>query len=169
MMSARESAPVTVGVAAPGDYAEIAAVNVAAYDEFRARIGDGAWARMRANISAIAKEAETAAVLVARDGGGVLGSVLYYAPGTTLPPLPAEWASIRTLAVAPAARGRGVGEALVRECIARARADGAATLGLYTTAMMGTAIALYERLGFVRDGDLPPRHGHPCWRYRLDL
>ncbi|HEX6746477.1 MAG TPA: GNAT family N-acetyltransferase [Longimicrobium sp.] len=159
----------SVTVAKPAEYAEIAAVNVAAYEEFRARIDDAGWTRMRANISGIAREAETSTVLVARGGDGVLGAVLYYAPGTTIPPLAPEWASIRTLAVSPAARGRGVGEALVRECIARARADGAAALGLYTTAMMGTAIALYERLGFVRDGDLPPRHGHPCWRYRLDL
>src|SRR5215208_4566910 len=35
--------------------------------------------------------------------------------------------------------------------------------------MMGAARGLYARLGFVEDGVLPPRHGQPCWRYRLDL
>jgi ribosomal protein S18 acetylase RimI-like enzyme len=73
------------------------------------------------------------------------------------------------LSVAPEARGRGVGAALVHACVARARAEGAEVLGLYTTGMMGAARALYARLGFVEDGVLPPRHGQPCWRYRLDL
>ncbi|HEX8903812.1 MAG TPA: GNAT family N-acetyltransferase, partial [Longimicrobiaceae bacterium] len=161
--------PVRVAVAEPADHDAIAALNVAAYAEFRARIGEDAWGRMHANITAVAGAAAAAVQLVAREGGQVLGSVLYYPPGTTIPPLPPEWASLRTLAVAPAARGRGVAAALMRECVARARAEGAPVLGLYTTEMMAPAIALYERLGFVRDAELPPRHGHPCWRYRLDL
>jgi GNAT superfamily N-acetyltransferase len=160
---------VRVTVAAPGDYAEIAAVNEAAYAEYRAVLGDGVWAPMRANITAVAEAAESAVLLAARGSNGVLGSVLYYPPGTSLPPLPPEYASVRTLAVSPQARERGVGAALMEACIARARADGAPALWLYTTDLMRSAIALYERLGFVRDAEMPPRHGQPCWSYRLDL
>lgn len=167
--SARPSAPVRVTVAVAADYAEVAAVNVAAYGEYRAPLGEAVWAPMRANITAVAEMARAAVLFVARGEEGVLGSVLYYPPGTTLPPLAPERASVRTLAVAPAARGRGVGAALMAACIARARADGAPALWLYTTELMRGAIALYQRLGFVRDAELPPRHGQPCWCYRLDL
>jgi ribosomal protein S18 acetylase RimI-like enzyme len=168
-VSPHPSDPVRVTVATPADYAEIAAVNEAAYAEYRPVLGEAVWAPMRANITAVAEMAESAVLFAARGEDGVLGSVLYYPPGTTIPPLPPEYASIRTLAVAPRARGRGVGAALMDACVARARTDGAPALWLYTTDVMRSAIALYERLGFVRGAELPPRHGQRCWSYRLDL
>jgi GNAT superfamily N-acetyltransferase len=158
-----------ITLARPGDFAEIAALNVAAYEEFRAVCGEEAWERMRANLEAVDALAAVADLLVVRGEGRLLGSVAYLAAGRTAPPLPREWASVRMLSVAPEARGRGVGAALVHACTARARDQGAEVLGLYTTEMMGAARALYARLGFVEDGVLPPRHGQPCWRYRLDL
>jgi len=163
------AAATRVAVAEPADFPAVAALNVAAYEEFRAACGEEAWARMRASLESVDALAAAGDLLVAREGGRLLGSVLYVAAGRTAPPLPREWPSVRALAVSPSARGRGVGEALVRACIARARAEGAAVLGLATTEIMGAARALYARLGFVEDGELPPRHGQPCRRYRLDL
>ncbi len=61
---------------------------------------------------------------------------------------------IRLLAVAPEHRGRGLGELLTRECLARARALGRAQVILHTTRAMRTAWALYERLGFTRAPEL---------------
>jgi ribosomal protein S18 acetylase RimI-like enzyme len=63
------------------------------------------------------------------------------------------------LAVAHAARGRGVGEALVRACAERARAvEGRVRVVLSTQRTMRTAHRLYERLGFVRT---PERDWNP--------
>jgi N-acetylglutamate synthase-like GNAT family acetyltransferase len=53
---------------------------------------------------------------------------------------------LRSLAVSPAARDRGLGRALVEACIARARAGGVRHLALLTT----TAEAYFARLGFTR-------------------
>lgn len=158
-----------ITTADPSDHPAIAALNVAAYEEFRARTGEEVWARMRANLEAVDGFAAGGELLVAREDGRLLGAVAYYPPGSTAPPLPPEWASVRALAVEPSARGRGVAAALMEACVERARAQGAATLGLYTTEMMAAARALYARLGFVQDAELPPRHGQPCRRYRLDL
>jgi ribosomal protein S18 acetylase RimI-like enzyme len=169
MMRGAEHPPVQVAVAVPADFDSIAAVTMAAYDEYRQPLGPDVWGRMHDNLRAVAGLAAESVLLVARVGGEILGTVAYYPPGTTIPPLPPGWASVRTLAVAPAARGRGVGAALVRECIARAREDGAPVLGLYTTDLMGAAVALYERLGFVRAEELPPRHGQRCWCFRIDF
>jgi ribosomal protein S18 acetylase RimI-like enzyme len=68
-------------------------------------------------------------------------------------------------------RGRGVGRALVAECVRRARAMGAAALGLHTSASMTAAIALYEGLGFVRtpEHDFRPEGAELVTGYRLDL
>jgi ribosomal protein S18 acetylase RimI-like enzyme len=82
-----------------------------------------------------------------------------------------EAASIRMLAVAPDARRRGIGRALVEACIARARADGRPALALYTRPFMIAAHRMYESLGFERvaalDWEFAPREW--LYAYRLEL
>ncbi len=59
-----------------------------------------------------------------------------------------EVADVMTLAVAPSARGRGLGRRLLEELVARAHADGAAHVELEVRADNAPARALYERGGF---------------------
>ncbi len=59
---------------------------------------------------------------------------------------------IRSVAVRPRARGRGLGRALVRELLARARAAGAGRADLEVRAGNAAAIALYASEGFVPVG-----------------
>ncbi|MFI8322086.1 GNAT family N-acetyltransferase [Streptomyces sp. NPDC085529] len=109
----------------------------------------------------VARRAVEAEVLVAVDGDGrLLGGVTFTAGG-------GEWADIagpgeaefRLLAVARTARGRGVGEALVRACVERARAlDGCSRLVLSTQDRMAEAHRIYRRIGFTR---LPERDWSP--------
>jgi len=54
--------------------------------------------------------------------------------------------------VLPAVRGRGVGRRLAEAAIAAAKAQGAERIELEVFASNTRAIALYERLGFVREG-----------------
>jgi len=61
-------------------------------------------------------------------------------------------AEILTLAVAPAARGRGLGRALLEAAIAQARAMGAQSLFLEVGADNPQALALYAGLGFAKVG-----------------
>ena len=53
------------------------------------------------------------------------------------------------MAVAPRAQGRGVGQALGEAVIARAKALGAPRVELLSNRVLGPALRLYERLGFV--------------------
>ena len=53
------------------------------------------------------------------------------------------------MAVAPRARGLGIGRALAEAVIARARELGASELELYSNTVLEPAIALYRSLGFV--------------------
>jgi len=62
-------------------------------------------------------------------------------------------AEILTLAVAPPARGQGLGRRLLLAAIAHARALGADTMFLEVGADNPAALALYARLGFAKVGD----------------
>jgi ribosomal-protein-alanine N-acetyltransferase len=61
-------------------------------------------------------------------------------------------AEILTLAVAPAARGQGLGRRLLHAAVARARELGAETMFLEVGTENPAALALYARLGFTKVG-----------------
>lgn len=111
--------------------------------------GDEYYERELADVAGRAEESE---VLIAELDGQLVGSVTYV---DSLGPLSEvddpEAATIRMLGVAAEARGQGVGEALTRECINRARQGGRARVRLDTRPSMTSAHRLYERLGFRRD------------------
>src|SRR6266480_1094313 len=96
-----------------------------------------------------------ALVWVAELDGTLAGTVTYVpGPGPYAEFSDPNGAGIRMLAVLPAFEGRGVGHALVRACIDRARADGRSQVYLDTTQWMERAQRLYERIGFVRAPEL---------------
>jgi ribosomal protein S18 acetylase RimI-like enzyme len=64
-------------------------------------------------------------------------------------------AQVVGMMVHPAARGSGIGQALLEACIDQARRlEGTELLSLSVTSGSGQAIRLYERAGFVRYGRL---------------
>ena len=119
-------------------------------------------------------------VLVAVDGdrgsgeGGerILGTVMLqgWPRGGEILAGPDE-AEIRALAVAPAARGAGVGRALLAAAIERAVRDGIRHLVLLTQPEMKTAQHLYEDSGFARlpERDWSPEPGITLLAYGLVL
>lgn len=75
---------------------------------------------------------------------------------------------LRKMYLRPEARGRGVGQLLFEACLAHAIAHGGKRIVLDTTEKMTTAIAFYERNGFVRDDT--QRRAPRCSRgYRREL
>jgi ribosomal protein S18 acetylase RimI-like enzyme len=143
--------------ATEADLPAVGAVTVEAYrvDGFVDAHDD--YARVLADAESRHRDAE---VLVAADDTGVvLGSVTVVLPGTPYAEIsqPGEL-EFRMLAVSSAARGRGVGEALVRAVIDRARSAGIGTVVLSSSEKMLAAHRLYERLGFTR---LPERDWTP--------
>lgn len=109
-----------------------------------------------------ARRATEAVLLVAEVDGRVAGTVTYAPPGSPWAEVAgADEGEFRMLAVAPEARRRGVGEALVRACVERARVAGLRGLALCTYATMGDAHRMYARLGFERapERDWAPQPG----------
>jgi ribosomal protein S18 acetylase RimI-like enzyme len=132
--------------------------------------GDGYLAHVR-DVRGRATEVD---VLVAvGEDGRLIGCVSYVRDHTSTfaeVEQPGE-AGFRMLGVAPQARGRGVGRALVDACLQRARAAGRTGLVIVTAPSWTDAQRLYERVGFRRapERDFEPVPGISLWAYALAL
>jgi GNAT superfamily N-acetyltransferase len=164
----------TVRDVRPTERAAVRELTLTAYAEYASVMAPEAWATLDRAVRDALDSAWEAECIVAELDGRLAGSVFLYAPssdayaGLAAPP---RWPEVRLLAVAPAARGEGVGEALVRECARRARAAGADAIGLHTSASMSVARRMYARLGFVRapEADFQPRGAELVEGYQLPL
>ncbi|MEU3271602.1 GNAT family N-acetyltransferase [Saccharomonospora sp. NPDC006951] len=150
---------VVVRAPQPEEIAALGELTVAAYagDGYLDYADAGSYA---AALRDTAKRAERAELLGAFDGDGTpLGTVTIAPCGTHYAELARESeVEFRMLAVASTARGRGIGELLVRAVFERARRLGANRVVLCTQPDMTAAHRLYERLGFRR---LPERDWSP--------
>ncbi len=150
------------------EHAVIGELTVAAYAGFTTGADDFYLEHLR-NAAARDREAE---LWVAEDDGVVVGTVTIAPEGSPWRELgkPGE-GEFRMLAVAPAARGRGVGEALVRHALARFETAGHTRAVLCSLVEMETAHRIYQRLGFRRAPDLDwsPEPGVNLIAFALEL
>lgn len=147
-MSVVEVRPDTLPAATLATLGEIV---VQAYQAVGALEGDDEYVP---ELRDVGRRVREAVVFAASDeaSGMPLGCVTYV-PGPEnawAEHLRAGEASIRMLAVDPAAQGRGVGSALVAACLDRARADGRQAVFLHSLPVMAGAQRIYERCGFRR-------------------
>jgi ribosomal protein S18 acetylase RimI-like enzyme len=145
----------------PGDAEAVNAVVASAYGDFKAVIPQ--WADFSRGFDQLTAQAENSEVIVAeRDDGVLLGAVGYVGPGQPKRDFfDPSWPVVRWLSVLPQARGLGLGQGLVQECICRAQRDQAPLLALHTSAVMLPAQRLYQRLGFDVVRELQPMFGVP--------
>src|SRR6266568_1203839 len=140
----------TIRPVAPDEHEAAGALVVEAYRT----LGDEGDEFYEAVLRDIGGRVETGNVIVAEMGGVVVGCVTLSIGQTELSEVEdPEAATIRMLGVSAAARGRGIGESLVRYCIDEARARGCRRVRLDTRTSMASAQRLYERFG------VPPRSG----------
>lgn len=163
--------------ARPDEWEEVLRLTVESYKQYRTAIPPAGWGGYVQNMRETILEDSVAGRIVAEEDSRIVGSVLLYRGETSRVGEP----MVRLLAVPPDQRGRGIGAALMRECIRRAREDGSKTLVLHTTAVMDVARGMYERMGFARAPELdfiPEDGGHESetdgerrvvMGYRLDL
>lgn len=81
---------------------------------------------------------------VAREGGAVLGTGALADKG--------DYGEVKSMFVAPDARGKGIGEALLRQIEAASRRQGHRAIKLETGNVLHAAHRLYERAGFTKCG-----------------
>jgi ribosomal protein S18 acetylase RimI-like enzyme len=151
------------------DHAAGARLPLKAYADYSERIGAD-WPRLRDGLLHATDRLAEAKIAGIRGAAALDAVVFYFPPGRSDGVIfPREWASLRLLGVAHTVRGRGLSRRLTECCIERTRAQKATCVGLHTSEAMTTARGLYERMGFVVDGDLPMNFGLRYWRFRLDL
>jgi GNAT superfamily N-acetyltransferase len=157
------------------EYAAVGALTVAGYDaEGYLTLPDGSYDDHYASwIGDVAGRANGSVVLVASDGDELLGTVTWCPHGSPFAQLTiaAHQGEFRTLSVSPGARGRGVGRALVAECLDRARAAGMTEIVICSLPEMKPAHRLYASLGFIRRPalDWSPDAGVELWAFALTL
>ncbi|MDA3643384.1 GNAT family N-acetyltransferase [Saccharopolyspora indica] len=159
----------TIRVARPEEYAAIGEIAVRAYTEAAALPTDVDYASVLRNA---ADRAEKAELLVALTGDEPLGTVTVVRPGTAYAEVsrPGEL-EFRMLAVTPQAMGNGVGRALVRAVIDRAREQGLERVVLCVKDTSTSAQRLYRSLGFERcpDRDWKPVPDVSLLAFALEL
>jgi len=165
-MSAPAS-PLTIRRAEPGDYAAVGSMLVSAYAALPGMPSpqeQPGYYSMLADVAGRAARPSLTVFVASDEAGRLLGSIDFIddmrhygsgGPASTV----TDAAGVRLLAVTEAARGKGIGQALTRHCIARAREAGKARIVLHTTKVMQAAWAMYERLGFIRFPDIDFRQG----------
>ncbi len=109
------------------------------------------WDDYRTDLLDLDRHARDGELCVAVVDGEIVGYAAFY-PDATAQGLgwPPGWASGRGLAVHPCHRGHGVAAALLRELEQRTRESGAPVFAFHTSRFMGTARALYRRMGYER-------------------
>jgi GNAT superfamily N-acetyltransferase len=168
------SAGLTLRDARDAERDAVRALTLRAYAEYASIMTSASWAGLDAAVRAALASDEPVERIVAVWHGAIVGSVHLFPPAVAAYGAlagRAAWPELRLLAVAPEARGLGVARALVQECVRRARRQGAPALGLHTSASMGVAMRLYERMGFERapEHDFQPPGAELVEGYRLDL
>jgi ribosomal-protein-alanine N-acetyltransferase len=108
---------------------------------------------------------ERSAVLAAVDASGLLGKAVVFFR------LNSDIARLYSIAVADAARGRGLGEALLAAAESAAQRHGARRMRLEVRQDNAAAIRLYERMGYRRFGAYTRFYedGADAWRYEKGL
>ena len=120
------------------------------------------WDQLAPRLGALTENASHTEIVVAELNGEIVGAVGYVGPHQPKPDFfDPEWPMVRFLSVAPAARGHGVGQALLNECIRRAERDQTGLIALHTTPVMEAAQVLYRRAGFKVIRHLPDMYGVP--------
>jgi len=156
----------------PEEYEEAGRVTASAWLELLPTDPNPDWEGYLARIADIRGRADRTLVLGAFENGRPLGTVTLEVDARVnedSDPLSPDVANVRMLGVAPDARRRGIGRALMEAVMAEARARSKRVLTLNTGERQLAAIAMYEAMGFTREPDKVYPDGFRLLSFRLQL
>jgi GNAT superfamily N-acetyltransferase len=152
MMAAEPRRDLVVTPAGPDDAAALRRLLLDANEEHRPGFPEVVFANYLDDLMVLVGNEPPAGMVVVRDttDGRLVGTGTVMTAGALHSFWPAGTVILRAMAVAPSARGAGVGGVVGRACLERARQLGASAVGLHTAPIMADAMRLYAGLGFVR-------------------
>ena len=138
---------ISIRHATPNDLPALASLMHEAFVEYKSAYTDEGFAATTPTSSQLAQRMAEGPIWLVIEDDVLLGTVSVVARAQEL--------YIRGMAVSPQARGRQLGELLMKTVEDFALAHGHKRLVLSTTPFLTRAIRLYERLGFQRTADTP--------------
>ena len=152
MSQAKKASRLEIRLAGTGDEEIVARLLREAFEPFRKEYTPGGFADTTASEEVVRERFETAKIWLAFDDGEAVGTVTAFPEDDRI--------YIRSMAVAPSAQGRGVGQQMLETLEAYARERGFKKLYLYTTFVLPGAQPLYEKNGFVVTRETAPEEWH---------
>lgn len=165
----------TVRNARPQEFQVIGRLMVDVYSRLEGFPQQPEYFAMLENIGEITKRPHTELVIAVSTEGKIHGAVVYFSDMSSYGSGGSATAEknasgFRLLAVAPEARGRGIGRLLTEACIEKGRNDGNQQLIIHSTEFMKIAWKMYERMGFKRSEELDFMQGElPVFGFRFHL
>ncbi|MHB8513714.1 MAG: GNAT family N-acetyltransferase [Actinomycetota bacterium] len=148
-------------------------IMVAAYQQYASGIPTENFQAYITEIADVRRRLPHSELIVAEHEDRIVGAVTLYKDATLSEHQgwPSGYAEIRLLAVAPQARGLGLGHKLTEECIRRAEQNANPFIALHTSNLMYIARDMYERMGFERvpEFDFHPTPKITAIAYRFKL
>lgn len=124
--------------------------------EFKAnKPGTAYFDEATSHLSTIFTHPKSAYWVIEQDGKVIGGGGIYPTDG-----LPADTCELVKLYLYPAARGKGLGKAIINQCFAKATELGYQHMYLESMPELNDAVSLYERLGFAHQCSALGNSGH---------
>ena len=163
----------TIRDADPLEYDNVSGLILTAYREYQHQMPCDDWTKYSTSMQDVRSRTVESELIVAVEGNVIVGSATFYPTYMKRVEArwPQEWTGVRLVAVRPDKRTRGIGKALIEECIDRSKKQDAMAIALHTTPLMTRAQQMYEALGFQRipKYDFEPRADFVVMAYKMEL
>lgn len=80
-----------------------------------------------------------------------------------------DWCYLRMVGVHTEYAGKGIAKILIQLCINHAKENKEKIMALHTSEFMEAARHIYEKIGFKKVAEIPPRLGKKYWLYTFKL
>lgn len=161
--------------AAENETETIRNMRLSSYAQYKNDISQEHWDILKGTLTSNGDQQAGVDIFVAEIDGRIAGSVVLFPSKSKAYEWDTEaieYPEIRMLAVSADERSKGIGKALVQQCIDNARQKKYKFIGLHTGSFMKDAISLYEKIGFERVPELdfvPLDDGIIVKAFRFDL
>jgi GNAT superfamily N-acetyltransferase len=147
-------------------------LGAAAYGTYRNVLDDEYWCKLESLLSSESAYLELltkSKCLICEANQEIVGMAFLFASGNPTEIFDAGSSYLRMVGVHPDFWGRGIGSALMQQCVDEATRQGEKTLALHTAEFMDSARHIYEKMGFRPVKELDRRLGKRYWLYQLVL